>query len=151
ADSHGSRDLRGASVYTLSETASDAEAAALAMKENKADLIAGIDLSSENEIVTNILFDLAQRETKNLSAHFAAMLVNELERETRLLRNTHRFAGFAVLKAPDVPSVLVELGYLSNPKDEAQLRSAAHRAKLAGSLARAVDRYFSWQESLRRS
>jgi N-acetylmuramoyl-L-alanine amidase len=151
ADSHGSRDLRGASVYTLSETASDAEAAALAMKENKADLIAGIDLSSENEIVTNILIDLAQRETKNLSAHFAAMLVNELERETRLLRNTHRFAGFAVLKAPDVPSVLVELGYLSNPKDEAQLRSAAHRAKLAGSLARAVDRYFSWQESLRRS
>lgn len=151
ADSHGSRDLRGASVYTLSETASDAEAAALATKENKADLIAGIDLSSENEIVTNILIDLAQRETKNLSAHFAAMLVNELERETRLLRNTHRFAGFAVLKAPDVPSVLVELGYLSNPKDEAQLRSAAHRAKLAGSLARAIDRYFSWQESLRRS
>jgi len=151
ADSHGSRDLRGASVYTLSETASDAEAAALAMKENKADLIAGIDLSSENEIVTNILIDLAQRETKNLSAHFAAMLVNELERETRLLRNTHRFAGFAVLKAPDVPSVLVELGYLSNPKDEAQLRSVAHRAKLAGSLVRAIDRYFSWQESLRRS
>lgn len=151
ADSHGSRDLRGASVYTLSETASDAEAAALATKENKADLIAGIDLSSENEIVTNILIDLAQRETKNLSAHFAAMLVNELERETRLLRNTHRFAGFAVLKAPDVPSVLVELGYLSNPKDEAQLRSVAHRAKLAGSLVRAIDRYFSWQESLRRS
>ncbi|WP_162913339.1 N-acetylmuramoyl-L-alanine amidase [Rhodospirillaceae bacterium SYSU D60014] len=151
ADSHESSEPRGASVYTLSETASDAEAAALAAKENKADLIAGVDLSAENNIVTNILIDLAQRETKNLSAHFAAMLIDELGRDVRLLRNTHRFAGFAVLKAPDIASVLVETGYLSNPKDEALLRSADHRAKLCEALLRSIDSFFAWQETLRRS
>ena len=151
ADSHPDRSSRGASVYTLSEEASDAEAAALAAKENKADLIAGMDLSSENEVVTSILIDLAQRETKNLSAQFASMLVKELGRNTRLLRNTHRFAGFAVLKAPDVASVLIELGYLSNPADEKQLLSAEYRTKLAQSVARAVADYFDWQESLKRS
>lgn len=149
ADAHGTRDMRGASVYTLSEQASDAEAAALAAKENKADLIAGIDLSNENEVVTNILIDLAQRETKNLSARLAAMLVRELKRGTLLLRNSHRFAGFAVLKAPDVPSVLIELGYLSSPQDEALLRSPEHRAKLAAAIVNALQSYYTWQESLK--
>lgn len=151
ADAHATRDLRGASVYTLSEQASDAEAAALAAKENKSDVIAGVDLSNENEVVTNILIDLAQRETKNLSAHFAALLVQELKRDTLLLRNSHRFAGFAVLKAPDVPSVLVELGYLSSDKDEAQLRSTKYRAKLGTSILRAIDGFFEWQQTMRRS
>ena len=150
ADAHTTSDLRGASVYTLSEKASDAEAAALATKENKSDVIAGIDLSNENEVVTNILIDLAQRETKNLSARFAALLVDELKRDTPLLRNTHRFAGFAVLKAPDVPSVLIELGYLSSDEDEAQLRSAKHRAKLGTAIVRAVDGFFEWQQTMRR-
>ena len=150
ADAHGTRDLRGASVYTLSEQASDAEAAALAAKENKSDVIAGIDLSNENEVVTNILIDLAQRETKNLSARFAAVLVDELKRDTLLLRNTHRFAGFAVLKAPDVPSVLIELGYLSSREDEAELRSAKHRTKVASAIMRAVDGFFEWQQTMRR-
>lgn len=149
ADAHPTGDLRGASVYTLSEQASDAEAAALASQENKADLIAGVDLSNENEVVTNILIDLAQRETKNLSARFAALLVDELKRDTLLLRNSHRFAGFAVLKAPDVPSVLVELGYLSSDQDEAQLRSSKHRARLGGSILRAVDGFFESQQTLR--
>lgn len=149
ADAHPTGDLRGASVYTLSEQASDAEAAALARQENKADLIAGIDLSNENEIVTNILIDLAQRETKNLSVRFASLLVDELKRDTLLLRNSHRFAGFAVLKAPDVPSVLVELGYLSSDKDEAQLRSAKHRAKLGGAIVRAIDGFFELQQTYR--
>jgi len=141
ADTMPNRQVRGASVYTLSETASDAEAAALAVQENKADLIAGVDLTHETSEVANILIDLAQRETMNRSALFAALLVDELRRETRLLRNSHRFAGFAVLKAPDVPSVLVELGFLSNGRDEKMLRSKAYRRKLAAAIARGIDRY----------
>ncbi len=143
ADSSFVGDARGASIYTLSETSSDAEAAALATKENKADLIAGVDLSKQNVVVTSILIDLAQRETKNLSAHFAELLVEELGKVTLLLRNTHRFAGFAVLKAPDIPSVLIELGYLSDNQDEALLLSGAHRAKLAAAMLRAIDGYFA--------
>jgi len=143
ADSSFVGDPRGLSVYTLSETSSDAEAAALAAKENKADLIAGVDLSKQSTAVTSILIDLAQRETKNQSAHFAELLVNELSRVTMLLPNTHRFAGFAVLKAPDIASVLIEMGYLSNVQDEALLLSAAHRAKLAGAMLRAIDGYFA--------
>jgi N-acetylmuramoyl-L-alanine amidase len=143
ADSSFVGDPRGLSVYTLSETSSDAEAAALAAKENKADLIAGVDLTKQSTAVTSILIDLAQRETKNQSAHFAELLVNELARVTMLLPNTHRFAGFAVLKAPDIASVLIEMGYLSNVQDEALLLSAAHRAKLAGAMLRAIDGYFA--------
>jgi len=143
ADSSFVGDARGASIYTLSETSSDAEAAALAAKENKADLIAGFDLSKQNVVVTSILIDLAQRETKNLSARFAELLVEKLGRVTLLLRNTHRYAGFAVLKAPDIPSVLIELGYLSDSQDEALLLSAAHRAKLAGAMLGAIDGYFT--------
>lgn len=142
ADSHANDATRGASVYTLSETASDAEAEALAQRENKVDLIAGVDLSKESEVVTGILIDLAQRETMNLSARFAGILVDEMARKTLLLRNTHRFAGFAVLKAPDVASVLVEMGYLSNGADEALLETKAHRKKLAEAIRRALDRYF---------
>lgn len=143
ADSVPNPRARGASVYTLSEKASDKEAAALAAKENKADLIAGIDLTHENPVVANILIDLAQRETMNISALFAKDLIGEIGREARLLRNTHRFAGFAVLKAPDVPSVLIELGYLSNPHEERQLRDPAYRTKLTKAIARAVDVKFS--------
>lgn len=143
ADAIKDRNVRGLSVYTLSEKASDREAATLADKENKADLIAGIDLSKESPEVTNILIDLAQRESMNQSARFAALLVKELVRETKLLRNTHRFAGFVVLKAPDVPSVLLELGFLSNRRDEAALRRKGYRAKLIGAIARAADAYFS--------
>jgi N-acetylmuramoyl-L-alanine amidase len=143
ADVIKNRKIRGLSVYTLSEKASDKEAAALAEKENKADLIAGLDLSNESPVVTNILIDLAQRETMNNSSRFAAMLIKELGREVRILRNTHRFAGFAVLKAPDVPSVLLELGFLSNRHEEKALRSKAYRAKLGAALVRGVDQYFA--------
>ena len=143
ADAIKNSKIRGLSVYTLSEKASDKEAAALAEKENKADLIAGIDLTKETPEVTNILIDLAQRESMNQSARFAAHLVKELARETKLLRNTHRFAGFVVLKAPDVPSVLMELGFLSNRQDEAALKRKSYRAKLIAAMARASDAYFS--------
>ncbi|WP_185961471.1 N-acetylmuramoyl-L-alanine amidase [Telmatospirillum sp. J64-1] len=151
ADSHNNRSLRGLSVYTLSERASDAEAAALAEKENKADLIGGLDLSHESPEVSSILLDLTQRETMNLSAGFAGKLIEDLGKEVTLLRNTHRFAGFAVLKAPDIPSVLVELGYLSNREDERLLRQDQYRAKLARTLARSVDRYFTQIQKARGS
>jgi len=134
---------RGLSVYTLSETGSDSEADALAAKENKADLITGVDLTNQNKAVTSILINLAQRESKNLSARFAELLLHEVGLVNPLLINSHRFAGFAVLKAPDIASVLVELGYITNAQDEALLLSPAHRAKLAAAMLRAVDDYFT--------
>ncbi|MEK9752731.1 MAG: N-acetylmuramoyl-L-alanine amidase [Rhodospirillaceae bacterium] len=143
ADTIKDKDIRGPSVYTLSERASDKEAQALADKENKADLIAGIDLTGENADVTGILIDLAQRETMNQSARFAGMLADQLKKRTKVLRNTHRFAGFAVLKAPDVPSVLLELGFLSNPADERALRDRRYRARIADGVARAIEGYFT--------
>lgn len=150
ADTIRNKKVRGLSVYTLSEKASDKEAAELAERENKSDLIAGIDLSHESEEVTNILIDLAQRETMNQSARLASLLVGELKNRVKVLRNPHRFAGFAVLKAPDVPSVLIELGFLSNRDDERALRSKSHRRKVAQSIAGAVDAYFSKIESASR-
>ena len=150
ADSIGNRSVRGTSVYTLSETASDKEADALANKENKADLIAGVDLNDRSDDVVNILIDLAQRETMNESAIFAKSLVGELARHREMLRNTHRFAGFAVLKAPDVPSVLVELGYLSNLQDERMLRTPAERRRMVASFVDAVQAYFARQQAFNR-
>ena len=151
ADAHARRTTQGQSVYTLSEKASDKEAAALAEKENKADLIAGIDLSDKVPEVSNILIDLAQRETMNWSTRFAAALVGEIRGLAPVLPKAHRFAGFAVLKAPDVPSVLVELGFLSNPDDERRLRSSAYRKRLAAAMVRAIDGYFREVELARRS
>jgi N-acetylmuramoyl-L-alanine amidase len=143
ADSMRNKETRGASIYTLSETASDDEAAALAARENRADIIAGVDLSHENKDVMSILIDLAQRETMNRSAVFAANLVDELGHEIQLIGlKPHRFAGFAVLRAPDVPSVLIELGYLSNRSDEQLLTHPRQRAKVAGAVVRAVDLFF---------
>ncbi|MCU0892927.1 MAG: N-acetylmuramoyl-L-alanine amidase [Rhodospirillales bacterium] len=143
ADSVSSREIRGASVYTLSTTASDSEAAALAEKENKADLIAGLDLSGESSEVTNILINLAQRETMNQSAAFAGHVVEQLGGATGLLPNPHRFAGFAVLKAPDIPSVLLELGFLSNRSDERALLRSDNRTRVAEAVAKAVDGYLN--------
>lgn len=150
ADSIGNSKVRGTSVYTLSERASDKEAGALARKENKSDLIAGVDLDDQSNDVVNILIDLAQRETMNESAVFARKLVDELGKTRKLLRNTHRFAGFAVLKAPDIPSVLVELGYLSNRSDERMLRDPRKRKRLASAMSTAVERYFQRQQALNR-
>ncbi len=142
ADSFKSSSVRGATVYTLSETSSDKEAAALAAKENKADIIAGINLGGETPDVSSILIDLAQRETMNYSAHFANFLVDEMKPHILLRKNTHRFAGFVVLKAPDVPSVLLEMGYLSNMQDAKLLASSSHQRKLSLAIIRAVDQYF---------
>ena len=150
ADTIRDRQVRGLSVYTLSERASDKEAAELAERENKADLIAGVDLTHESKEVTNILIDLAQRETMNQSARLASLFVRELGERVNVLRNPHRFAGFAVLKAPDIPSILVELGFLSNKDDERALKSEAHRRKVAQSIAAAIDAYFAQTESASR-
>ncbi len=136
----------GFSVYTLSERASDEETAALADKENKADLIAGINFKEETSEISNILIDLTRREAMNQSAKFAIRLVRQMRHHTKLLRNTHRFAGFAVLKAPDVPSVLVELGFLSNRNDEKALKNRKYREKLAKGIVQAVSNYFSTTE-----
>ena len=135
----------GATVYTLSDKASDKEAAALAAKENRADIIAGVTLKKENTAVTGILIDLAQRETKNHSIQFAKQLVQRIKGVSRVRRKSMRQAGFRVLKAPDVPSVLVELGFLSSRRDEANLRSKKWRAKMARAVKKAVDRYFKRQ------
>ena len=152
ANTHRKSGAKGASVYTLSEKgASDAEAKALADKENQADVLAGVNLGVQTPEVSQILMDLTQRETMNLSKNFANIMVRELGRELRLLPNPHRFAGFAVLKSITVPSVLIEVGYLSNKAEERLLRSKAHRGKVSAGIVKAVDSYFKWQEKLSRS
>lgn len=133
----------GATVYTLSDNASDAEAARLAESENKADVIAGVDLTAEPDDVANILVDLAQRETKAFSAQFARLLVGELKTAAKLHKNPMKSAGFKVLTAPDVPSVLVELGYMSTKEDLKLMTSAAWQARTAGALAQAINNYFA--------
>lgn len=142
ADAAAGRTARGAGVYTLSEKSSDREAAALARRENRSDIIAGVDLSDEADDVTSILIDLAQRETMNQSALLAQTVVVQLGERITMRSNPHRFAGFRVLKAPDVPSVLVEIGFLTNRQEEAQLKSARTRQRIASGLAAAIDAYF---------
>ncbi len=143
ADSIGKKSLRGASVYTLSDKASDAEAAELANRENQADVIAGVDLTNRDPVVSGILIDMGMGYTAQLSGRLQEFVIANLSGSTRMLRKPARSAGFAVLKAPDVPSVLVELGFLSNRRDAAMLRSSKHQAKLAKSLRHAVDAYFA--------
>ncbi len=133
----------GATVYTLSENGSDVEAARLAETENKADVIAGVDLTAEPNDVANILVDLAQRETKTFSVQFAHTVVGELKNAARMHKQPLKSAGFKVLLAPDVPSVLVELGYMSTKDDLKQLTSTAWRARTAQALVQAVDKFFT--------
>ncbi len=142
AESAVNRSAKGLSVYTLSETASDKEAAALAERENKADVVAGLNLLEHSKEVSDILINLAQRETMNRSSEFASFMVQEMRKSVKLRDNTHRFAGFAVLKAPDVPSVLLEMGYLSNRTEERLLKQKDYRRKLAVSTSKAVEKYF---------
>jgi N-acetylmuramoyl-L-alanine amidase len=143
ADTVRGPEARGATIYTLSEKASDAEAEALAHKENRADIIAGVHLEAESEEVTDILIDLVQRESKTHALVFAKKAVAEMKPVTPFTGKPMRSAGFVVLKAPDVPSVLVELGYLSSRHDEQQLIDPAWRERVAKAMARAIDKYFS--------
>jgi N-acetylmuramoyl-L-alanine amidase len=136
-------DAQGATIYTLSDTATDPESERLAEQENKADVIAGVDLKDEPDDVAGILLDLAQRETKTYSLQFAHKLVDDLKGATRLYKKPLKSAGFRVLRAPDVPSVLVELGYVSNKQDLASLLSDTWRDRTTEAVAHAIDGYFT--------
>ena len=141
ADSNPVPSARGLSIYTVSETASDAESQALAERENKSDIIGGLDLNTADKDVANILIDLTQHETSIKSADFADALVASMNPKIIRLEGTHRFAGFRVLKAPDVASVLIELGFLSNSADEQLLQSEAYRQLVSASVVKGVDRF----------
>ena len=143
ADSAKNKNAKGLSVYTISERASDKEAMALAERENKADIILGIDLSGETQEVSNILIDLAKRDTMEKSSHYANLLVAKMASQVTLVKDAHRYAGFVVLKSPNIPSVLIELGYLSNKQEEKLLAQSAYRNRLSKSILQAVDAYFS--------
>jgi N-acetylmuramoyl-L-alanine amidase len=136
-------DAQGATVYTLSETATDPAAARLAEQENRADVIAGVDLKEQPDDVADILIDLAQRETKTFSVQFAGKLIATLKQTARLHKEPIKSAGFRVLRAPDVPSVLVELGYVSNKDDLQSLSSDSWRDRTANAMAAAIDGFFS--------
>jgi N-acetylmuramoyl-L-alanine amidase len=142
ADTVDEKDVRGTTLYTVSDKATDAEAEALAQKENRADVIAGIDLGNQTKTVSDILINLAQRESKNQALYFAKKAVAKLQPYARFTGKPMRSAAFVVLKAPDVPSVLVELGYLSSKEDEGLLNSEDWRANMANAMANAVDDYF---------
>jgi N-acetylmuramoyl-L-alanine amidase len=143
ADALPDHAMRGLSVFTLSAEASDREAAAIAISENKADIVGGIDLDRQPREIGKILVDLAQRRSSNLSIFLARKIVDRLAREVVLLDHPQRSADFAVLTAPDIPSVLVELGCLSNQQEERLLRRRAYQEKLAWGLVRAVEAYFT--------
>ncbi|MBR1189715.1 N-acetylmuramoyl-L-alanine amidase [Bradyrhizobium sp. AUGA SZCCT0240] len=136
-------DAHGATIYTLSDKASDAEAERLAEAENKSDAIGGVNLTDEPTEVADILIDLAQRETRTFSNRFARILMGEMKTTVRMHKHPLKSAGFRVLKAPDVPSVLVELGYVSNKGDLELLMSENWRNKTVGSMAQAIDAFFA--------
>ena len=142
-DSTGTETASGATAYTLSEVASDKEAARLAARENKADVISGVNLGEAPADVSSILIDLTQRETMNASATFARLLGREAKPLMPLKANFHRMASLMVLKAPDMPSILFETGYISNPQDAAFLDSAEGRQRIAESVTRAVEVNFA--------
>ena len=136
-------DAQGATIYTLSDRASDVEAERLAEAENKADAIGGVNLTEEPTEVADILIDLAQRETRTFSNRFARLLMGEMKSTVRMHKHPLKSAGFKVLKAPDVPSVLIELGYVSNKGDLEHLVSENWRNRTVGSMAQAIDAFFA--------
>jgi N-acetylmuramoyl-L-alanine amidase len=134
--------VRGMTLYTVSDKASDAQAEALAQKENRADIIAGVDLGGKTAEISNVLINLAQRESRAEALKFAGRAIAEARSETSITGQPLRSADFVVLKAPDVASVLIELGYLSNAADEAQLTSEEWRGKMSAAFTRAVNSFF---------
>ncbi len=152
ADSIGKSNIRGASIYTLSDKASDEQSALLADRENRADLIAGMDLDTNDEQVATILVDLTMRDTMNQSKFFANKLVGHMDSgNIKMLENPHRYAGFAVLKAPDIPSVLIEMGFMSNPREAEQLNKPEYRRNLAKTLVQGIDNYFAKLAQMQRT
>lgn len=141
ADAIRHRSVRGATVYTVSDSASDAASAAKAIRENLADEVGGYSVEAPSDAVSDILVDLVRRETQRFSLRFAKALVSGLSEEILMINNPHRYAGFRVLRAPDIPSVLLELGYLSNPKDEGLLRDADWRAQASEGISAAISKF----------
>ena len=148
ADALLDHDVRGASVYTLADTASDAQTAALARRENSADRFAGPSFRNAAPAVAQILASLVRQETRNGSARLARDLVSQLDTTVPMLLNPSRHAGFVVLRAADIPSVLVEMGFMSNARDEAALRQGNHRSVVAAAMKRAVDGYFAASDQI---
>jgi N-acetylmuramoyl-L-alanine amidase len=148
ADSADNEEARGATVYTLSEVASDREAARLAARENRADVLNGVNLGGQRDDVSSILIDLTQRETMKESASFAGLLKREAAPFMAFRDVFHRYASLIVLKAPDTPSVLFETGYLSNDEDAGFLTSRTGQASIAKGVARAVEVYFARRRAL---
>lgn len=142
ADAFSSPSVRGATIYTLTEKASDREAALLAARENKSDIIAGVDLQDETGMVQNILIDLVKQETMNLSNRFAGELAPELKKAITVRKRSLRSASFVVLKGIDVPSVLIEMGYLTNKTDATLLMQKETHEKIGNAILRATDKYF---------
>jgi N-acetylmuramoyl-L-alanine amidase len=143
ADTLRGQTVSGTTLYTLSDTASDEEAAALALKENRADIIAGVDLGEQIVEVADILIDLVQRESKNHANLFSSQALIELKGVTTMTGQPLRSAGFVVLKAPDVPSILIELGYLSSVEDEKKLKSPKWRKAMADAMVVAINKHFA--------
>ncbi|WP_456629787.1 N-acetylmuramoyl-L-alanine amidase [Bradyrhizobium sp. URHC0002] len=143
----GEGDAQGATIYTLSDKASDSEAERLADAENKSDAIGGVSLADEPTEVADILIDLVQRETKTFSNRFARVLMGEMKNTVRMHKHPLKSAGFRVLKAPDVPSVLVELGYVSNKGDLEHLVSENWRNRTVGSMAQAIDTFLAKRQA----
>lgn len=143
ADAAESPDARGASIYTLSEVASDREAARLAARENKANIIGGVDLSAQSNAVSSILIDLTQRETMTLSSDFARLLQREAAKAVTFRSTARRFASFVVLRSPDTPSILFETGFISNREDAEFLASRAGQRALARGVRDAVQAHFA--------
>lgn len=141
ADSNPNPEARGLTVYTVSENASDEESAALAERENKADIVPGLNLNTTDQDVANILIDLTQRETMNKSARFADAIVANMPNSIGKVQKAHRFAGFRVLKGPDIPSVLIELGFVTNAEDERMLLTPSYREKVVASVVKGIERY----------
>jgi N-acetylmuramoyl-L-alanine amidase len=143
ADALSDHSVRGASVYTLAPTASDAQTAALARTENSADRFIGRQWQGTSPQVSEILASLVRKETRANSVRIARRLVGCLDQDLPMLPNPDRHAGFVVLKSADIPSVLVEMGFMSNPRDEAALRRPEHRKMVAQAMHRAVDAFFT--------
>ena len=141
ADALHKHNVKGATIYTLSDTASDAVSEALAKSENRSDIIAGVKVPAQEEEVTDILLDLLRRETDGHSYEFAEQLVRYMGRSTSMMRKPHRKAGFAVLKAPDIPSVLIELGYLTNDEDERNMMNRGWRRKMIFEMTTAIKKW----------
>lgn len=143
ANAADDRDAKGFSIYTLSEKSSDKQAELLAQKENRADIIAGINFDGASSDILKTLIDLSQRSSMNSSASFANLAIKSLQKtDVEILHNTHRFAGFMVLTAPDMTSVLMEIGYLSNKREEAQLNSLIYKREMVKGLVDAINQYF---------